>query len=80
MALFSDQGVQWISQSTDNIKSLDILRNLMSSIMSKLKLPDPEAYSDVAMDRLRMPVPTLETATKYIQGPFPTTTNSTANP
>ncbi|KIX97069.1 uncharacterized protein Z520_07183 [Fonsecaea multimorphosa CBS 102226] len=69
MALFTDQGLQWISQSVNNSKSLESLRNLMSSVMSLLKLPDPDFRGEIPseMKLSRTPLPSEETGRKYVQ-------------
>ncbi|KIW35508.1 uncharacterized protein PV07_02199 [Cladophialophora immunda] len=69
MALFTDQGLQWISQSVDNSKSLDSLRNLMSSVMSLLKLPDSDFRDEIPLEvkLARTPLPPEETARQYVQ-------------
>ncbi|OAG35327.1 hypothetical protein AYO21_10467 [Fonsecaea monophora] len=69
MALFTDQGLQWISQSVNNSKSLDSLRNLMASIMSLLKLPDPEFHGEIALEvkLSRTPLPSEDMARRYVQ-------------
>ncbi len=73
MALFTDQGLQWISQSVNNYKSLDSLRNLMSTIMSCLKLPDPDFRGEIPLEvkSSRTPLPPEQTARKHVQGKSP---------